>query len=118
VIAPPLVTEQEFEQMHGLIEQSIEDGAARVKSDPSETTRRITELKNRRERVKDTYEAGVYSVRDLQKRVATIDGELAVLSDLLEPDSGVSLSMTKPPPPLDLSCSTESLVMRPRNSAA
>jgi hypothetical protein len=43
VIAPPLVTEQEFEQMHGLIEQSIEDGAARVKSDPSETTRRITE---------------------------------------------------------------------------
>lgn len=46
---------------------------------PKETTRRITNLKNQRARVKDAYQAGSFSLHDLQKRIGAIDGELSAL---------------------------------------
>ena len=52
---------------------------AEAQTRPQETTRRITELKNQRARVKDAFQSGSFSLHDLQKRIGAIDGELSAL---------------------------------------
>ncbi len=52
---------------------------AEAQTRPQETTRRVTELKNQRARVKDAFQAGSFSLRDLQKRIGAIDGEPSAL---------------------------------------
>ncbi len=41
-------------------------------------------LQNQRERAKDAYMEGLFELRELKKRLSKIDGDLAVLNELLE----------------------------------
>ncbi len=72
------------EMLERLLDAAREGGERRAASQAGETQRKLAELENRRVRVKDAYEAGVYDVRELQKKVGNLDGEISVLRGLME----------------------------------
>ena len=74
--------------LHRLIEAAAAESAQRRRSPALEATRRLSELHNRRARVLDAIEAGLYDVREAGKRLANIDGERSALEDLLGREDG------------------------------
>ena len=74
----------DIDTLRRLIERSVEEAQKRAQAPPGELARKLSHLHNQRERVKDAYEEGIYDLRDLQKRLAKIDGEVSVLEGLLE----------------------------------
>jgi DNA invertase Pin-like site-specific DNA recombinase len=79
-----------------LIEASAEEASKRAQAPPAETSRRVSELRNQERRVKDAYVEGAFGLPELKKRVAGIQGEINVLTDLMEreaPDVTVGASL-------------------------
>ena len=66
-----------------LIEGSAEEASKRAQAPPAETSRRVSVLRNQEHRVKDAYVEGAFGLSELKKRVADIQGEIAVLTDLM-----------------------------------
>lgn len=60
--------------------------AARRRAPATDAARRLTNLHNRRARVRDAYESGDYDLVELRKRSAAIDGEIAAIEDRLGRD--------------------------------
>lgn len=67
-----------------LLAPAIEGAGERERRAAREAGRRLAELDNRRRRVQEGYEAGLYRGSEAAKRLADIDGETAVLREVLE----------------------------------
>ena len=80
------------EVLRSILERSAEEARDAARPKPSEATRRLSELANQRERVKDAYEKGVYELPELRKRLDKIDGESSLLEELISrEDDGIRL---------------------------
>lgn len=66
-----------------LLEAAAEEGAARAGA-PADLERRRADLENRRRRLLDGHEAGLYSTAEVSKRLARLNGEVALLAELME----------------------------------
>jgi len=58
----------------------------------AEATRKLAQLHNQEQRIKDAYEAGVYDLRECKKRLARVRGELSVIEELIARDTSRKLS--------------------------
>ena len=70
-----------------LLDTAAEE-TARRRAPTTDATRRLTELHNRRTRIQDGYERGLYSATEASKRIASIESEIASLTELLGRDTG------------------------------
>ena len=78
-----------------MLDRALQAQKRSVAPSAAELGRRLTLLQNKRSRVRDAYEAGVYDLHELQKREASIAREKAVIEaqmatdDTWEPDEGL-----------------------------
>lgn len=75
------------ETLRRLLGQAAEE-TARRRSPATDAARRLAELHNRRARVQDGYESGLYTQREASKRLAGIEGDIAAIEALLGREKG------------------------------
>lgn len=70
-----------------LLEKAAEE-TARRRAPTTDAARRLTELHNRRARIQDGFERGLYTASEAAKRIASVEGDIAAITELLGRDSG------------------------------
>lgn len=73
-----------------LLDAAAQDARSR-RSPTTDLGRRMAELSNRRARVQDGHEAGVYSASEATKRIATIDADYAALVEIAGRDEAAQV---------------------------
>ena len=79
------------EALGRLLAPALEGAADRERRAARESGRRLAELDNRRRRVQEGYETGIYRPSEAAKRLADMGGETAVLRSALESPGGADL---------------------------